>query len=411
MENSFSPMSLARPSVAATLPAVSDASDVASTPRMSPWTAICWPFLSTRKTILELESTCSRWRVSLICWYSSSYITRSGDAIVLHHLPVDGNANVLNLPSPFQRFRHRDLVGVLEIAADGEPERQSRGAHLDRPELLGDVERRRFALDVRVRGHDDFAHAAAAHALQQSVDVDVLRPDALERRERAEEDVEEALEIARPLDRGNVERFLDDADDRGVAPRVGADRARVDVGHVVARRAVEDLLLDLDDRARQRLGLGGGTLEDMVGEARGRLAADAGELRQLVDEVGQRRRGQNSPGIFIPPVIAPRFFDISSSTLREASLTAATTRSCSISTSFGSTTSFSMATARSSLEPFMVALTMPPPAEPSTRSAAIWACICACICCTCCIIFFGFIGSPNAFRIRRSRRRGASGRP
>src|SRR5947199_4973374 len=74
-------MSFARPSVAATLPAVSDASEVASTPCMSPEEAICWPFLSTRKTIFALESTCRRWSVSLICWYSSSYITRSGVAI------------------------------------------------------------------------------------------------------------------------------------------------------------------------------------------------------------------------------------------------------------------------------------------------------------------------------------------
>src|ERR1051326_4933409 len=94
MENSFSPISFARPSVAATLPAVSEASDVASTPRISPCAAICWPFLSTRKTIFELESTCRRWRQSLICWYSSSYITRSGAAIHFHQFLPEGPAHI-----------------------------------------------------------------------------------------------------------------------------------------------------------------------------------------------------------------------------------------------------------------------------------------------------------------------------
>src|SRR3954451_20311124 len=149
-------MSLASPSVAATLPAVSEASEVASTPRMSPCTAICWPFLSTRKTIFELESTCSRWSVSLICWYSSSYITRSGDAMLCFHqfaattrtkkcntgghgprrwlppatsavTPACSAARSLNLAPSLQRLRHRDLIGVFEIAADRESEREPSG--------------------------------------------------------------------------------------------------------------------------------------------------------------------------------------------------------------------------------------------------------------------------------------------
>src|SRR5207244_6308136 len=118
------------------------------------------------------------------------------------------NTVALNLAPPVQRLCHRDLVRVLEVAAPRQPEGEPRRAHFDRPGLLGDVERGGLALDVRVRRHDDLAHAAAPHPLQQSVDVDVLRPDALQRRERAEEDVEEALEIARGLDRRDVERFL-----------------------------------------------------------------------------------------------------------------------------------------------------------------------------------------------------------
>ena len=81
IENSFSPISRARPSVAATLPAVSDASEVVSRFSMSPWAAICCPFLSTRKTTLALASTRSFEMFCLIWLNSSSYITISGAGI------------------------------------------------------------------------------------------------------------------------------------------------------------------------------------------------------------------------------------------------------------------------------------------------------------------------------------------
>ena len=55
-ENSRSPMSLASPSVAATLPAVSEASDVVSNCSTSPAAAICWPVLSMRKIARAFES-------------------------------------------------------------------------------------------------------------------------------------------------------------------------------------------------------------------------------------------------------------------------------------------------------------------------------------------------------------------
>ena len=72
-------------------------------------------------------------------------------------------------------------------------------------------------------------------------------------------DVVEAVELAGALDRLDVERLLDHADARAVALRVGAERARIDRGDAVARGAVEELLLDLEDRLREaarRLQLG-----------------------------------------------------------------------------------------------------------------------------------------------------------
>ena len=78
MENSFSPISLASPPVAAMLPAVSEASEVVSRSAVAPTEAMSWPFLSTRKTIFALASRESRSQTALICWNSSSYMTICG---------------------------------------------------------------------------------------------------------------------------------------------------------------------------------------------------------------------------------------------------------------------------------------------------------------------------------------------
>ena len=117
--------------------------------------------------------------------------------------------------------------------------------------LPGEVGRRRLARRVRVRGEDDLDHAVALDAVHELVDPQVLGLDAVERRERAAEDVVEAAVLRRPLERDEVDRLLDDADRRPVAPRVEADRAQLVLGEVAALAAEADALLHLLDRARR----------------------------------------------------------------------------------------------------------------------------------------------------------------
>src|SRR5438445_10963610 len=71
------------------------------------------------------------------------------------------------------------------------------------------------------------------------------------------------------------------------------------------------------------------------------------------------------------------------SIFRLASLTAARTRSSSISTSWDLTTSGAMRTDRSSWLPPMTTVTMPPPADASTLSSAISCWILSCTFCAC----------------------------
>jgi hypothetical protein len=68
----------------------------------------------------------------------------------------------------------------------------------------------------------------------------VFRLDAVERRERAAEDVVKASELACPLDRQQIDGLLDDADQGVVTARVQADRADLVLGQVAALPAEAD---------------------------------------------------------------------------------------------------------------------------------------------------------------------------
>ena len=102
--------------------------------------------------------------------------------------------------------------------------------HAQRLQEPGQVDGRGLALDGRARGQDDLFHAARAHALEQALDLQLVRAHALQRRERAVQDVVAALEVARALDGQEVVRLLHDADDAvrpaGVACRSRRPRGR-----------------------------------------------------------------------------------------------------------------------------------------------------------------------------------------
>ena len=147
-----------------------------------------------------------------------------------------------------------------------------------------EVDRGRLAFDVRVGREDDLVGAARLDAAEQALDPQLVGPDALQRRERAHQHVVGAVVVAAPLDGQHVGRLLHDADHPAVARLVGADRARVDIGHVVADGAVGDAVLDVADRLAQQVGLRARRLQDVEREALRALAADARQALQLLDE-------------------------------------------------------------------------------------------------------------------------------
>src|SRR6202035_448810 len=165
----------------------------------------------------------------------------------------------LHSAAPGEGLAERDLVGVLQIRAHRQAAREPCDGDLPRAsaQLLGDVQRGGLARGGRVRGEDDLPHGTArgGDAGEQLHHLQVLRIDAVDRREGPAEHVVDAVVLVRALHRDHVAGLLHDADQPVVAPRVLADAAARLVGEVEADLAQPDLLLDLPDRLGQRRGV------------------------------------------------------------------------------------------------------------------------------------------------------------
>ena len=102
------------------------------------------------------------------------------------------------------------------------------------------------------------------------------------------EDVIDALELAGPLQRQDVEGLLDDAQAGRVTTRVATDRAERRIADVEAAVAEDDLVADVDEGRGERAGLGIRGAEQVVRQALGGLGADPGQAREGIDEPRDR---------------------------------------------------------------------------------------------------------------------------
>ena len=184
----------------------------------------------------------------------------------------------------------------------GRPTRDPGDAADDRLQPLGQVHRGRLPFQRRVGGEDHLLERRAVTrglvgALQQLADAQPLGADAVDRRDRAVEDVVEALELGRALEREDVERLFHDAQPALVPAAVATDRAQLLVADVEAALAEDDLVADVDEGRRQRPRFGVGRAEQVVGQALRGLRADAGQAPERFDEPrdGLDEEGRHAP--------------------------------------------------------------------------------------------------------------------
>src|SRR5690606_1905294 len=191
----------------------------------------------------------------------------------------------LDLPAALQGPPQRQLVGVLEVAAHRQAARDPGDPHAERLEQPAEVHGRRLALEVGVGAQDDLGDALPLDAVEQLPHPQLVGADPLDRADRPLQHVVPAVELAGLLDRHQVAGLLDHADDAGVTAGVGADAALLALGDVEAGAAERHLLLDLGDGPGQAQGVLRVDLQQVEGDALGRLGPDAGEAAQLVDQV------------------------------------------------------------------------------------------------------------------------------
>ena len=99
----------------------------------------------------------------------------------------------------------------------------------------------------------------------------------------------EAAVLVRAFERHDVYRLLDDTDDRAVAPYVRAHLTDLLLGEIPALAAEPDSSLDLLDRASKLDSVLGACGEQMESQTLCGAAANSGQLRELGDQVLDRR--------------------------------------------------------------------------------------------------------------------------
>src|SRR2546430_17421118 len=159
--------------------------------------------------------------------------------------PLLGVGRLSDFAATFESLRQRHFVRVFEIAAHGQPARDARDAHAEGLQELGKIDSRRFALDARIGRENDLLRSRRLEPRQELAHAQIFGADAIERRERAEQDVVAPPELAGALEGEEIIGLLNDAEDLLVRLRAAADAAGILLGTVEADAAVDDAGLEL----------------------------------------------------------------------------------------------------------------------------------------------------------------------
>ena len=189
------------------------------------------------------------------------------------------------LSAPRQGPSEGHLIGVFDIATHRHAERETGNPSSARFEEPGQIEGGSFTLDVGIGRQDDLLDTI--EAVEETGDPKLVRADTPLGRESSHQDVVPTMELSCAFYRLNVVRLFDDTDPGRVTLRIGAESTGFNVGDRVTDRAMEELVLDLQNRRREGFGVGPGDLEQVVSESRCRFGTDARQAREFADKTGK----------------------------------------------------------------------------------------------------------------------------
>ena len=201
----------------------------------------------------------------------------------------------LHFPAAFEGAAQGEFVGKFESAAGGQAVGDAGDFEIRTRKALGEVVTGGIAFDVGAEGDDDFVNGFAREALFQTGDAEVFGFNTVERRNFSAEDVKFSAKGTSFLNAQDVHGAFDDADERGVAARVGAESA----GGLLSERAADfakfNLRAGTEDGVGEIFDDGGIGLDQMQGDALGGTRTDAGQFAQgggeRIDGIGEGHYG------------------------------------------------------------------------------------------------------------------------
>ena len=141
----------------------------------------------------------------------------------------------------------------------------------------------RFTFDIRIGGNNDFSDFVL-NARQQFDDSQIVRADAVQRRQTSSQNMERAVKSFHLVQSGRISGVLDHTNETSVPRWIGAHLTGIGFRNVETDRAESDLLFDLSYSVGEFDGLFLGEFEDVKSQTSGCLASDAGQARQPIGQ-------------------------------------------------------------------------------------------------------------------------------
>lgn len=183
-----------------------------------------------------------------------------------------------------QRLRQGAAINELKFAAHRHAAGDSRHADAVRLEHGGDVMCSRLTFVGEVGSQDDFTNNAVSRPGQQAVKRKLSRPDTIQRRNLAHQDVIQALVSERLLHHVHIDRCFDDTKQACIASGRGTALADFELGEGIAALTMADRLQGVADCLAKAGGPRTIMLHQVIGQTLSRFRPDPRKAAQGLDQ-------------------------------------------------------------------------------------------------------------------------------